>query len=121
MIHLNIVICSLSQCPLTSLSCCQSCLTLCDPIDCHLQGSFVQGILQVRMLECEAISWFRDLLDSRLKPMSLLSPALAGIFFTTESPGKPLTSLSCHIIFFFFWREHLQSTLLATLNYVIQN
>ena len=78
----------------------QSCLTLCDPIDCNLQGFSVQGILQVRLLEWAAISWFRDLLDSRSKPMSLLSPALAGIFFTTESSGKPPTSLSCHIIFF---------------------
>ena len=28
----------------------QSCLTLCDPIDCSLPGSSVQGILQARIL-----------------------------------------------------------------------
>ena len=29
----------------------QSCLTLCDPMDCSLPGSFVCGILQARILE----------------------------------------------------------------------
>ena len=31
-----------------------------------------------------------DLLDPDIKPRSLMSPALAGRFFTTESPGKPV-------------------------------
>ena len=30
-----------------------------------------------------------NLLDPEIKPMSLMSPALAGRFFTTEPPGKP--------------------------------
>ena len=34
----------------------QSCLTLCDPIDCNLPGSSVHGILQARTLEWVAIS-----------------------------------------------------------------
>ena len=29
----------------------QSCLTLCDPMDCSLPGSSVHGILQARILE----------------------------------------------------------------------
>ena len=29
----------------------QSCLTLCDPIDCRPPGSSVHGILQIRILE----------------------------------------------------------------------
>ena len=29
----------------------QSCLTLCDPIDCILQGSSVQRIIQARILD----------------------------------------------------------------------
>ena len=37
----------------------QSCLTLCDPVDCNLPGSSVQGILQARTLEWAAISFFR--------------------------------------------------------------
>ena len=30
-----------------------------------------------------------DLPDPRIEPTSSMSPALAGEFFTTESPGKP--------------------------------
>ena len=37
----------------------QSCLTLCDPLDCSLPGSFVQGILQARILEWVAILFSR--------------------------------------------------------------
>ena len=35
----------------------QSCLTLCDPIDCSLPGSSVHGILQARALEWGAIAF----------------------------------------------------------------
>ena len=35
----------------------QSCLTLCDPMDCSPPGSSVHGILQARVLERTAISW----------------------------------------------------------------
>ena len=34
----------------------QSCLTLCDPMDCSLPGSFVNGIFQARILEWVATS-----------------------------------------------------------------
>ena len=37
----------------------QSCLTLCDPMDCSSPGSSVQGILQARILKWAAISSFR--------------------------------------------------------------
>ena len=37
----------------------QSCLTLCDPVDCSLPGSSVDGILQARILEWVAISFSR--------------------------------------------------------------
>ena len=36
--------------------CAQSCLTLCDPMDCSPPGSFVHGIFQARILEWVAIS-----------------------------------------------------------------
>ena len=36
----------------------QSCLTLCDPIDCSLPGFSVHGILQARILEWVAIPFF---------------------------------------------------------------
>ena len=37
----------------------QSCLTLCNPMDCSLPGSSVHGILQARLLEWVAISFSR--------------------------------------------------------------
>ena len=38
----------------------QSCPTLCDPMDCSLQGSSVHGIFQARVLEWIAISFSRE-------------------------------------------------------------
>ena len=35
----------------------QSCLTLCDPMDCSLRGSSVHGIFQARVLEWVAIAF----------------------------------------------------------------
>ena len=40
---------------------CQSCPTLCDPMDCSPPGSFVHGILQARMLEWVAMPFSRRL------------------------------------------------------------
>ena len=37
----------------------QSCLTLCDPMDCNPPGSSVHGLLQARILEWVAISFSR--------------------------------------------------------------
>ena len=37
----------------------QSCLTLCDPVDCIPPGSYVHGIYQARILEWVAISFSR--------------------------------------------------------------
>ena len=39
----------------------QSCLILCDPMDCSLPGSSVHGILQARILEWVAISSSRGI------------------------------------------------------------
>ena len=69
----------------------QSCLTLCNPIDCSPPGSSVHGILQARLLECVAISSSKGF--SRFKeqiPVSCGS-CIAGGFFTTEPPpAKPI-------------------------------
>ena len=40
--------------------CAQSCLTLCDPMDCSPPGSTFHGILQARILEWVAISYCRE-------------------------------------------------------------
>ena len=52
-----------SKCIPVSLVClvAQSCLTLCDPINCSPPGSSVGGILQARMLEWVAIHFSRGL------------------------------------------------------------
>ena len=42
---------------MSSVKSLQSCLTLCDPIDCRPPGSSVQEILQARILEWVAISF----------------------------------------------------------------
>ena len=60
----------------------QSCLTFFDPIDHSLPGSSVLGILQARILEWGAISSARGSPDPGIKPISLMSPVLAGGFFT---------------------------------------
>ena len=64
----------------------QSCPTLCDSINSSRLGSPVPGILQARTLEWVAISFSRGSPDSGIK---LMSPALAGGFFTIVPPGKP--------------------------------
>ena len=43
----------------------QSCLTLCDPMNCNLPGSSVHGILQARIVEWVAISFFRGSFQPR--------------------------------------------------------
>ena len=37
----------------------QSCMTLCDPMDCSLPGSSIHGIFQARALEWGAIAFSR--------------------------------------------------------------
>ena len=48
-----------AQGPATYLLCAQSCLTLCDPMDCSPLGSSVHGIFLARILERVAISFSR--------------------------------------------------------------
>ena len=63
----------------------QSCLTLCDPMDCSPPGSSVHGILQARILEWVAISSSRGSSQpSRDRTCNCyLNPTLVGRFFTT--------------------------------------
>ena len=61
--------------------CAQLCPALCDPMDYSLPGSFVHVLFQNTEAGC--ISYSRDLLNSRIKPVSLASPALASGCFST--------------------------------------
>ena len=49
----------------------QSCLTLCDLMDCSLPGSSVHGIFQVRVLEWVATSFSRE--SSQLRDRTRIS------------------------------------------------
>ena len=49
----------------------QSCLTLCDPMDCSLRGFSVHGILQARILEWVAMSSSRGSFQTRDWPCLL--------------------------------------------------
>ena len=65
----------------------QSCLTLCDPMDCSLPGSSVHGILQARTLEWGATPFSKESSHPGIEPAP---PSLAGRFFTTSTAcGKP--------------------------------
>jgi len=59
-------------------------------MDCSPPGSFVHGILQAGILEWVAIPPSGDLPDPGIEPVSLMSPALAGWFFTTTATWKAL-------------------------------
>ena len=61
------------------------CLPLCDPMDHSPPGSSDHGILQARILEWVAMPPPGDLPDPAIKPLSLMSLALAGGFFTTSA------------------------------------
>ena len=63
----------------------QSCPTLCNPVVCSPPGSSVHGILKARTLEWLPCPSSGDLPDPGIEPVSLMTPALAGRFFTTVS------------------------------------
>ena len=67
----------------------QPCLTLCDVMDCSPLGS-LHGFLRARILEWVAFPSPGDLLNPGIKPTSLMSPALAGGFFTPSAAWEEL-------------------------------
>ena len=80
----------------------QSCLTLCDPVDCSPPDSSVHGILQARILEwvpmpsSRGSSWPRD-----RTCISLPTPVLAGSFFTSSATWEV-----CHLILHTFTNDY---------------
>ena len=66
----------------------QSCLILCNPIECSLPGSSVHGSFQAKEYwNGLPFPTPGDIPDLGIK---LMSPALLGGFFTTEPPEKLL-------------------------------
>ena len=83
-----------------------SCVQLfCNPSDCSPSDSSVQGISQQEYWSSLPFPSLGDLPNPGIKHAC---PALAGRFFTTESPGKPeqyiMFSLTC-ICNFYFWEK----------------
>ena len=72
-------------CAYTKLLRCFSHIQLRDPMDCSPPGSSVHGILQARISSRLLCPPPENLPNSGIKPTSLMSPALAGRFFTTSA------------------------------------
>jgi len=68
--------------------CSQSCLTLCDPMDCSPPGSSVHGILQARILEWVAMPSSTGSSRPRDRTRVSCVSCTAGRFFTAEALGK---------------------------------
>ena len=66
--------------------CAQSCLTLCDPMDCSRPHTSVHGIPQARIMEQVVISFSRG--SSQPRDRNRVS-CTDSRFLTTEPPGKP--------------------------------
>ena len=69
-------------------ACPQLCLTFCDCVD------YSQAPLSTRFFRQEYWSKLpfpttEDLPNPEIEPASLIFPALTGVFFTIEPPGKP--------------------------------
>ena len=73
----------------------QSCLTLCDPMDCSLLGFSVQGILQARILEWVAISSSGGSSDPGIEPLSLNLLHWQAGSLELVPPGKPCSAWGC--------------------------
>ena len=67
----------------------QSCLTLCDPMDCSPPGSSVHGILQARILECIAIPFSRG--SSQPRDRTQVS-CIAGRLYLMSHQGSQFIS-----------------------------
>ena len=71
----------------------QSCPILCDPMDHSSPGSSVHEILQARILEWVAVPSFHDLRYPGIESTVIMSPALAGGFFTTSTTWEAYLTL----------------------------
>ena len=80
----------------------QSCLTLCDPLDCSLPGSSVHGILQARILEWVAIPFFRGSSQPRDRTQAFCIADRFFIVLATREAllqrGNPLLNIYQYVI-----------------------
>ena len=72
--------------------------TLCDPMDCSLPGSSLSmGLSKQEYWSGLPCSPPGDLLNSGIEPTSLMSPALAGGSFTTNTSWEALQGVAKEI------------------------
>ena len=82
----------------------QSCLALCDPMDCSPPGSSVHRILQARVLEWVAISFSRGSSQPRARTqVSCITGRCFNLCATREPPGL-LRQSFCIFFISFSWR-----------------
>ena len=100
---MNVVLCLVTQ----------SCLTLCNHVDCYLPGSSVHGILQARILQWVVIPFSRG--SSQPRDRKPRSSSLQVASLPSEPPGKPLTeriisNLCTHFLCFLTSRTEKDSS-----------
>ena len=83
----------------------QSCLILCNPMDCSPPGSSVHGISQSRILEWVAISFSRGF--SQPGDQTQVSYMTGGCFTTEQPPGKANVGHTYSKKVLFIWNSNL--------------
>ena len=91
----------------------QSCLTLCDPMDCGPPGSSVYGIFQARILEWVAISFSKVSSWPRDQTHVSYVSCIAGRVFTTVPSVNPQLNMP-HYINVFSWQATLHVRIIGT-------
>ena len=86
----------------------QSCLTLCDSMDCSMPSSSVHGILQARIQKWIAMTSPKGSFNPGIKPF-LISLALAGRFFATSATWEAQWSIQQNLKM--YNRIHIKSCL----------
>ena len=75
----------------------QSCLTLCDPVDCSCQVPLTMGFSRQEYWSGFPGPPPRDIPDPGVELASLTTPTLAGVFFTTSAIWKYLTEIAKYV------------------------
>ena len=76
----------------------QSCLILCNPMDCSPLGSSVHGILQTRILECVAIPFSRG--SSQPRDQTHVSCIADRFFYSLSLQLDPSNLVTSYIVIF---------------------
>ena len=95
----------------------QLCPTHCNSSNCRLPSSSVCGFPREDYQSGLPFTSPRDLPNPGIEPLSTVSPALAGRFFTIEAPGNPSVT-HMHICIYIFFKILFPHRLLQQSNTV---